>query len=359
MHDPAEVDAVYSGRHTGYVYARDGHPNAALLARKMAELEGAESGWVCASGMSAIAASVLALLENGSEVALADGMYGKTLTLLRHELNRFGVIVQLFDASNANSLEHALSPRTRLILVETLTNPLVRVADLHALGRTAQRLGIPLLVDHTFAPLLCKPIELGADLVVHSATKLIGGHSDLTLGLVLGKRELISRIAAVASTFGMTGNPFESWLTLRGLATLPLRSHRACTTALALAERLHRHPRVRQVHYPGLASHPDHARARQLLRSGFGTIVTIDLGSGPSAGAFLKGLSQIPFAPSLGDVSTTTSHPASTSHRNQPPELLAHLGITPGLVRLSIGLENPEDLWWEIAQVLDGLPAVL
>ena len=208
------------------------------------------------------------------------------------------------------------------------------------------------MIDHTFAPLLCRPIAEGAGAVTHSLTKLIGGHSDLTLGVLAGSRRLIERASALASTFGLTGNPFESWLALRGSATLALRSARACATALILADRLSGHAGVQAVHYPGLPRHPDHDRAARLLKGGFGTIVTIDLGGRPEADAFIRGLRQIPFAPSLGDVATTLSHPATTSHRNQSAEQWERQGITPGLVRLSIGLEDPEDLWDDLSQAL-------
>jgi cystathionine beta-lyase/cystathionine gamma-synthase len=188
--------------------------------------------------------------------------------------------------------------------------------------------------------------------VTHSATKLIGGHSDLTLGLLAGSHDLVGRAASTAATFGLTGNPFESWLALRGLSTLALRSARVCASALTLAERLARHERVQAVHYPGLPHHPDHARAARLLKAGFGAIVTIDLGGRAQADAFIRSLRHIPFAPSLGDVATTLSHPATTSHRGQPAEQWARQGITPGLVRLSIGLEDPADLWDDISQAL-------
>ncbi len=192
--------------------------------------------------------------------------------------------------------------------------------------------------------------------MTHSGTKLLGGHSDLTLGLVAGRRDLVERVAAMGSTFGMTGNPFESWLAMRGLATFPVRSERACTTALGLAERLSEHLKVRAVHYPGLLTHTDHLRAKRLLKGGYGTIVTIDLGGRENADRLIRGLQgEIPFAPSLGDVSTTLSHPATTSHRGQTPEKWARQGITPGLVRLSVGLEDPNDLWNSIRRALEAV----
>lgn len=350
--DLDQVDAAYQGRTPGYIYARDGHPNAATLAARVAALEGAEAALVCASGMAAESSALLGVLEQGAHVALSDGLYGRTSALVLRELARFGVGSSTFDPTEAGTLRAALTPATRIVFVETLSNPLLRLADLPALAGLAHEAGALLVVDQTFAPLLCRPLGLGADLVVHSATKLIGGHSDLTLGLLAGPADRIERASAVASTFGLTGNPFESWLCLRGLATLPLRSARACATALELARRLQDHPGVRAVHYPGLPGHPDHERAARAFDGGFGTIATIDLGSRERADGFIRGLRQIPFAPSLGDVATTISHPATTSHRGQTPEQWARQGITPGLIRISFGLEAPDDLWEDIRPAL-------
>ncbi|WP_422924680.1 trans-sulfuration enzyme family protein [Singulisphaera sp. PoT] len=346
------VDALYEGRDSGFIYARDGHPNAAQLGEKIATIEGAEAGLVCASGMAAEAAVFLALLEQGGEVALSEGLYGRTVALVGRELPRFGIKHRLFDSTRPETLRKALTPATKVIFAETLSNPLVRLADIAGLADIGRAAGVPFAIDHTFAPLLCRPLELGADFVVHSATKLIGGHSDLTLGLVATSRERMARVATVASTFGLAGNPFESWLALRGSATLPVRSARACATALTLAGHLAGDKRVGAVHYPGLPSHPDHERASRVLRGGFGTILTIDLGGREQADAFIRNAREIPFAPSLGDVATTLSHPATTSHRGQSAEQWARQGITPGLVRLSVGLEHPDDLWHQIDQAL-------
>lgn len=350
-----EIDALYQGEAAGFVYARDGHPNAAQLAAKVAALEGAEAGLVCASGMAAEAAVFLACLGTGDEVAVADGLYGKTAALVGRELARFGVAHRAFDATRPETLRAALTPRTRLVFAETLSNPLLRLADIAGLAAVIAESGSAavLVIDHTFAPLLCRPLELGAVAVTHSLTKLIGGHSDVTLGLVAGSKALVGRAAAVASAFGLTGNPFECWLALRGVSTLALRSARACATALDLADRLAGHPAVRAVHYPGLPSHPDHDRAARLLRGGFGTVVTIDLGGRGPADVFIRSLEHVPFAPSLGDVATTLSHPATTSHRGQSAEQWARQGITPGLVRLSVGLEAADDLWADLTGALD------
>jgi cystathionine beta-lyase/cystathionine gamma-synthase len=350
-----QMDDLYEGRAHGYIYARDGHPNAAQLAAKLAALEAAEAGLICASGMGAEAAAALAVLDRDAHVALSDSLYGKTTSLFRRELSRFGVACSLFDASDPSSLRAVVHDRTRLVFVETLSNPLLRLADIAGLAEVADASGAVLIVDNTFAPLLVRPVEHGARLVTHSLTKLIGGHSDLTQGAVLGARPLIDRASAVASTFGLTGNPFESWLCARGLATLAVRGARGCATALELAGRFEAHRAVRAVHYPGLPAHPDHQRASRTLQGGFGTILTIDLGRRDAADRFIRGLEGIPFAPSLADVSTTLSHPATTSHRGQPPDLLQQLGITPGLIRFSVGLEDPGDLWAEIQRALDAL----
>jgi cystathionine beta-lyase/cystathionine gamma-synthase len=350
--DLAQVDAIYEGRESGFIYARDAHPNAAQLAAKIAAIEGAEAALVCGSGMAAEAAVFLAFLDAGDHVALADGMYGRTVGLVGKELSRFGVESSPFDASRPETLRAVLRPRTRLAFVETISNPLMRVADIAGLAEVAHAADVLLVVDHTFAPLLNQPIALGADLVVHSATKLIGGHSDVTLGVVAGRKPMIDRLANLASTFGLTGNPFDSWLALRGLATLALRVARTSSNALELARRLEAHPAVLAARYPGLESHPDHAHAARVFPDGFGAMLSFDLGSRDRADALIRGLAHIPYAPSLGDVSTTLSHPTTTSHRFQTPEQWARQGITPGLIRLSVGIEDVEDLWRDLSGAL-------
>ncbi|MGE3822471.1 MAG: PLP-dependent aspartate aminotransferase family protein [Isosphaeraceae bacterium] len=352
--DLTQIEALYQGEAAGFIYSRDGHPNARQLEAKVAALEGAEAALVCASGMAAESALLLGLLGQGDDVALSEELYGKTSLLVGRELSRFGIGSRSFDATRPETLQMALTPRTRVVFAETLSNPLVRLAAIEGLAEVIQRAGqgAALIIDHTMAPLLCRPLAMGADAVTHSLTKLMGGHSDLLLGLIAGRQPIVERAAAVSSTFGLNGNPFESWLALRGVATLALRSERACANALELAERLAGSPKVRAVHYPGLASHPDHERARRTLVGGFGTIMTIDLGGGEQADALIRALRHVPFAPSFGDTATTLSHPTTTSHRGQSPEERERRGITPGLVRLSIGLENVEDLWDDFAQAL-------
>jgi cystathionine beta-lyase/cystathionine gamma-synthase len=350
-----DIDALNEGRLSGFFYARDGHPNAVQLGDKVARLERAEAGVVCGSGMGAIAASMLSLLGQGDRVALSEGLYGKTTTLAIRELSRFGVGHDAFDPSKPESLEAAITPRTRLVVAETISNPLLRVCDVERIGVAASKAGVPLLIDHTFAPLLCRPLELGATIVVHSLTKLIGGHSDVTLGAAVGPRPLIDRIKAVSSAFGQTGGAFDCWLALRGMATVGLRVERTSSNALELARRLESHAKVRRVFYPGLASHPDAELARRMFRRGFGAMIAFDVGGRDQADRLIRSLRDIPFAPSLGDVQTTISHPCSTSHRGQDAAALERLGITPGLVRLSVGVEDVNDLWDDLGQALHAL----
>jgi cystathionine beta-lyase/cystathionine gamma-synthase len=354
LDDLDHVDALYNGEASGYTYSRDGHPNADQLAGKLAKLEGAEAGLICASGMGAIAGAFLSLLSQGDHALVSDGIYGRTIALVARQLSRWGIGHSIFDPTDPSSAKVKLTPTTRLIFVETITNPLLRVADLAGLAAVAREAGIPLVVDNTFAPVICRPMEHGASLVVHSVTKMIGGHSDLMLGAILGDRRSVDQARTVASTLGQTGNPFESWLALRGLATLSLRMGRAGATALELAHRFESHPQIARVYYPLLPSHPDFDRASQLLGENAGTIVTIDLTTRARADAFIRALTaSIPFAPSLGDVQTTLSHPATTSHRGQDDAALSRQGLSAGTVRVSVGLEEPEDLWREFLGALD------
>jgi cystathionine beta-lyase/cystathionine gamma-synthase len=357
--DLDQIEALYAAAPgEAFIYARDGHPNGAQFAAQVAELEGAESGLACGSGMAAESAVLLTILGQRDHVLLADGVYGRTAKLVLKELARFGIASSGFDPTDAGSAAGAITERTKLIFVETISNPRLRVADLEGLAALCRPRGIALAVDHTFAPLLCRPLELGADFVIHSATKLIGGHGDVTLGVVVGSEAAIAPVRSVASTFGLSANPFDCWLAQRGLATLPLRARRASENAAALAGSLAEHPAVTHVDYPGLPGHPDHARARSLFRGGFGNMVTIDVGGHREADALIRALAPaIPFAPSLGDVRTTLSHPASTSHRGLDAESWRRQGITPGLIRISVGIEDPADLRREFSRALDAATA--
>ena len=342
---PQQADDLLAGRESGYVYQRDGHPNAYLLAEKCRQLHAAERAVVTASGMAALAAALLSQLAGGDHAIVGNRVYGKTLQLFGGEAQRLGIAVSPVDACDLAAVAEAMKSNTRLVLAETIANPLLEVADIAALAELAHRGRAALLIDNTFAsPILCQPLGLGADLVMESLTKTMNGHSDVILGLLAGREAVWSRVPQVVSTWGLASSPFDCWLAERGLATAHLRIERACQNALGAAELLaDRKQQVDHVHYPGLANHPQHALARQQFGERFGTIVTFTLAGGrPAADAFIAAAKQIPFCPSLGELSTTLSHPETTSHRGMTSAERAALGITGGTIRLSVGTESPE-----------------
>jgi cystathionine beta-lyase/cystathionine gamma-synthase len=358
------LDQVMNGAEAGYIYARDGHPNAHRLARRLADLE--EAGWavVCGSGMGAVSAAVLAHSQQGDHILASNRLYGRTTQLLTQELSRFGLTTTLIDTTDLGRVEEALrTDATRLLLVETLSNPLLRLADVPALASLAHAHNCLLLVDNTFAtPELCRPLEMGADLVLESLTKVIGGHSDVTLGVLCGRQEKTAgeqaaQVAQVVSIWGLAAPPFDCWLAERSLDTLPLRLRAACDNALALADWLARQPSVRQVTYPGRSDHPDHELACRLFAetgaegAHFGTMLCFELAGGrDSVNRFMRLAPGIPFSPSLGNTTTTCSHPASTSHRYVSPAERKRQGIGDGLIRLSVGIEDLGHIQRELAR---------
>lgn len=339
--DADHMNSVYEGREQGFTYAREGNPNADLLAAKIAALEGAECGVITSSGMSAVSAIVLGLLEAGHHVVAGNQLYGRTLRLVSQELPRLGFATDLVDATDLAAVERALRSNTRLLLVEVVSNPLLRIPDIAALGALARSRGVLLVVDNTFpTPLMFRPLSLGAQIVFHSITKMLAGHSDVTLGAVCGSRDLTAPIRDAIVTWGLNGSPFDCWLAERGMNTLELRVARGNANAAALADVLARHPAIRRVFYPGRADHPDHAVARRLFGEQFGNMVTFELaGSRDAVNLFMQALPSIPFAPTLGDVSTTISHPAVTSHRGLTAAARDQLGIREGTIRVSVGVE--------------------
>jgi cystathionine beta-lyase/cystathionine gamma-synthase len=346
---------MLSGHQSGYVYQRDGHPNADMLADKLKALHGAERGIITASGMAALAAALLANLQQGEHAVVGSRMYGKTLSLFAGEARRMGIEVTAVDTCDLAAVGAAIEPNTKLLLAETIANPLLEVADVAGLAAVAHRKNTPLLIDNTFAsPLLCRPLELGADLVMESLTKTLNGHSDVILGFLGGRADLWERVPTVVSTWGLASGPFECWLAARGLTTAHLRIERACENALAAAEFLAaQKPKVARVHYPGLADHPQHQLAARQFGSRFGTIVTFCLAGGRAAAdAFIAAASRIPFCPSLGEVSTTLSHPETTSHRGLTAEERTGLGISGGTIRLSVGTESVEFIREALAEAL-------
>jgi cystathionine beta-lyase/cystathionine gamma-synthase len=280
-------------------------------------------------------------------------LYGVSTRLIREEWGRLGVSADFVSATDAEAIEQALRPETRLVFVETLSNPLLELADLAGIAAVCRARDVSLVVDNTFAPCLVRPLEHGADVVIHSVTKYLGGHSDVTLGALAGTRSLIDRARSMASAWGAAANPFEAWLALRGIRTLPLRMERACENAARIATFLADHPAVERVYYPGLPGYPQGELARALLPRGTGAMIAFALREGAvPVGAFIQRLRLIPFAPSLADTTTTLSYPAGTSHRALSPAERAEAGINDRLIRLSVGIDHVEDVLEDLGQAL-------
>jgi cystathionine gamma-synthase len=344
---PDELDAIYEGRAAGYTYAREGHPNATALAARIDAMEGATDGLIVGSGMAAVTAALLGALKAGDHVLGGDQLYGRTLRLFSETLPALGIAASTADATDAPAMAAALRPETKLILIEVVSNPTIRVADVAAIARLAAERGILLAVDNTFTtPKAFRPFEHGADIVIHSVTKLLAGHSDATLGYVAAKDAgLRARIATLSVTLGLTASPFDCWLAERGLFTFDLRYDRAEANAAALADRLAGLPGVTRVLYPTRADHPDHNRATALLGGRGSHMVSFEIAGGRAeANALVRAAEGIAFAPTLGDVTTTLSHPASSSHRGLVPERRAALGMTEGFFRVSAGCEPTDAL---------------
>ncbi|MEU4114100.1 aminotransferase class I/II-fold pyridoxal phosphate-dependent enzyme [Kitasatospora sp. NPDC028055] len=349
------LTASFAGPDGAFVYNRYGNPTVRSLEDAVADLEGGTGALATASGMGAISTVLLALLRSGDHLIAQRSLYGGTFALLADLAQRWGVEVTHVSGSDPDEVAAALRPTTRLLHLETVSNPTTRVTDLPGLIAVAKRAGVLSVVDNTFAtPLLCRPIEHGADVVVHSATKYLGGHSDVLAGIaVFADPELHRKVWHHGTELGASADPFAAWLTLRGLQTLALRVRRHCDTALDLATRLAAHPAVDAVHYPGLPDHPDHELARRLLPDGHGGVLAFDLAGGREAArAFTESVRLAALAPSLGGVHTLVVHPASTSHRQLSDGELAAAGIGPGTVRVSVGIEHPEDLWADVEQAL-------
>ncbi len=355
---PDVLDQQYSGEAKGFTYSREGHPNAELLAQKIDMLEGVEGGLILGSGMAAVTAGLMGILSAGDHVIGGDQLYGRSLRLMNQDLNRFGIQTSVADPTDAEAIRAAIRPETKMILVEVVSNPTLRVADMVGIAKVAKEAGVLLAVDNTFTtPIGFRPFEHGADIVIHSVTKLLAGHSDVTLGYVVARDAALQKmIYDFAVTTGMTPSPYECWLAERGLFTFPLRFDRAEANAALLADHLATLPGVETVLYPGRADHPDHARAKELLGGRFGNMLSfVAKGDRAEANRIVQAAPQLAFAPTLGDVGTTVSHAASSSHRGMTPEARAALGITEGFFRVSVGIEDIELLKSDFSQALAAL----
>lgn len=346
---------IFAGERQGHVYSRISNPTCDLLERRIATLERAEAGLALSSGMGAVTATLWTLLSPGDEVIVDKTLYGCTFAFLHHGLAKWGITITHVDMTDPENLNAAISEKTRVVYFETPANPNMRLVDIAAMSLIAHGCGASVVVDNTYAtPYLTRPIDLGADIVLHSATKYLGGHGDVVAGLVAGTAEQVEQIRLVGMK-DMTGAvmaPFNAMLVLRGLKTLSLRLDRHCASAQSVAEYLEAHPAVRTVHYPGLESFSQHDLAKRQMAQP-GAMIAFELHGGMAAGiAFMNGLEMIQRAVSLGDAETLVQHPASMTHSTYTPEERGEDGTSDGLVRLSVGLED-------LADILDDLERAL
>jgi cystathionine beta-lyase/cystathionine gamma-synthase len=352
--DPAACADALNDPAAGFAYSRYANPTTRALEDVLADLEGGAGAIATSSGMGAINAVLLSLLRPGDHVIAQQCVYGGTFAVFADLAARNGIAVSYISGRDSAELSAALRPESRLLYLETIANPTAAVSDMRALLAAGRAAGLISVVDNTFAtPLLCRPISCGADVVVHSATKYLGGHDDVTLGIIVtADAERHRSLWQHTTELGVAADPFAAWLTLRGLKTLALRMDRHCANAAYLARQLDSHPAVAKVHWPGLPGHPDHAVAAELL-SAFGGMLAFDLAGGRPAGlAFVAALQLAAMGPSLGGPETLVLHPASTSHRQLDPAGLHAAGISEGTIRVSAGLEHPDDLWADFRQAL-------
>lgn len=348
--------ALFAEEQSGYLYSRISNPTLTVLEQRIANLETAEAGLATASGMGAITALLWSVVEPGDEIIADTTLYGCTFEFLHAGLERFGVNITHVDMTDANALRAAISPRSKVVYFETPANPNMRLIDIEVCAGIARQAGAISVVDNTYAtPALTRPLELGADVVVHSATKYLGGHGDLIAGLLAGSEALLQhvRMHGLKDMTGAVMSPFTAHLVMRGLKTLELRMQRHSVSAMTIADMLQRHPAVARVYYPGLPSHPQHTLACRQM-SDFGGMIALELHGGMAAGIqFMNALQLIQRAVSLGDAETLIQHPASMTHSTYTPDERAVHGISDGLVRLSVGLETPGDIITDLLQALD------
>lgn len=353
----ADADAavsIVSGDKEGTYYGRYGNPTTRTLEKKVALLEGAEEALGVSSGMAAISIALLSNLQHGDHVVVTKDVYGGTHKFLTNLASRFGIEYDFVDCTKADRVKGAIKENTRAVYIETPSNPSLTLIDIEAVASVTEELNIPLIIDNTFmTPYLQRPLELGANIVVHSATKYLNGHGDVIAGFVCGNKKTIDFMRKdIMGDLGQSLNAWESFLILRGLKTLGVRMEKHCANAQEVAEFLQTHPLVERVYYPGLTSHPQHALAKKQMK-GMGGIISFEIKGGVQAGKkFISSLELAMISFSLGDPETLVQHPASMTHSSIPEELLADFGIAKGLIRLSVGLEDPEDIIADLEQAL-------
>ena len=351
--DAQEGLDIFQGKKSGYVYTRDGNPTTDLFANMVALLEEGEAGIATASGMAAISNAILTFVRPGDRIVSSSAIYGGTRTWLKDHLSQFNVHTDFVDITDLNAVEKAVTGQTRILYTEVVGNPNLVVADIGALARIAREKNILLIVDNTFTPPpIILPLKLGADIVIHSATKFIGGHGDIIGGVVVSSLPAVKEIMITVGKYGGVMSPFNAWLAIRGLKTLNLRLERHNSNALQIAEYLRDHPAINKVYYPGLKSHPFHKVAASQM-NGYGGMMAFEVRGGLDAGKkVMNGVKVCSFTVSLGEIDTLIMHPASTSHVGLSRKERDSIGVTDGLLRLSVGIENIEDLLNDLQNAL-------
>ena len=350
----AECAEACRDEESGYIYTRWGNPTQEVLEKKLAVLEAGEAALATASGMGAVSTALLTALANGGHVVAMENLYSATFQILNEELPRFGIETTFVDATDTAQIERAIRTDTKVLYLESPTNPLLKLIDLRASAEIAKAHGLTSIIDNTFAtPCSQQPIAFGIDVVVHSMTKYLSGSGAVIAGAIIGQKGFVTRAKEGAlRNFGAVISPFNAWLTLHGLTTLPLRFARHCENASRVAAFLEAHPAVAWIRYPGLSSHPQHELAKRQMEA-FGGMVTLALKGGRTAGEHLVNRLQLcSLAVSLGDVRTLVCHPASTTHSEVPAEIRQQIGVTDGLVRISVGLEDADDIIADLEQAL-------
>ncbi|MBT3233081.1 MAG: aminotransferase class I/II-fold pyridoxal phosphate-dependent enzyme [Calditrichaeota bacterium] len=348
-------EAIFKGEQEGYIYTRVGNPTQAAFERHIAALECGEAGLAFASGLSAISGLVLTLCNSGDNIVSSNTLYGGTHYFFQDFLKRMNIDAREVPADNLSNLENAIDENTKLIFIETPANPNLDIIDIAGCVEIARRKGIPLAVDNTFAtPILTRPLEFGADVVMHSATKYISGHGDAVAGALVGTKELMTRIRKeTLMQVGLNISPFNAWLLLRGLKTLSVRMRKHCENAAYVARFLKTHPKVAVTHFPGLSTHPGHAIAREQMSGQYGGMVAFELkGTREDSKKLMDSIEMSVLAVSLGDCDTLICHPASTTHAKYTPEELAEAHIGESMIRLSVGIEDAQDICDDLEQAL-------
>ena len=348
--DLETLDDYYNGKiPDGYIYSRNGLPNAEALAKRVAQLEETEKGVVCSSGMAALFVALGSNLQSGSRIVASSDLYGGTIVLLRDELPRFGIETLFVDATAPETFENVVETEAaNVFLVETISNPTMKVCDIREIVKIAHRSSAEVIVDNTFAtPFVLRPHRLGADIVMHSGTKSLGGHSDVTIGVLCGNNDLMTQASRFNTRIGAIAGPFDCWLATRSLSTWKIRTEVSCKNAVKLAKFLQDNTsKIVSVNYPGLDSHPQHNLATELFTDKmYGSMLSFNLKGGfNEANTFIKKLKKVTLTPSLGSVKTTISHPSKTSHRHLTEEQKRAAGITDSMIRVSVGIEDYNEI---------------